>query len=232
MQLPEYWSGIPKPVQDEFRLSDFLEKYWPGQNPVRVPAEIQRLLSWLWWTALRGKKILDIWGWSSENHDAKYCYPEWSENDNFEPWYSRVAYNAWAEVTCIDIWDNSGERFASEKINLCVPNILIEKFWRAVFEMINNYKFSLPPKSKHWQVAGNSPLLITEIAENMTWASFWSLLRLLINKNKPILDFDAKITRQVNHMLCEWGTYTHAEFVFQKQHWKLVHVHTIEWLWS
>ncbi len=171
---------------------------------------------------LLDKQVLDL-GCGSERDPS-------GESDldrGYPPWYCRLAHEAGAKVTGIDLFPNIGERFTTIVGDLITYSF--DVFTDNSLDAVNNDSFCLPKESKRFNSGGNSPRLVYDygnklgrrypthlIPENEFSTDYHSVIMAKIAR------FNGDLFHDVEAKLKEGGVYTNAEFVYQKRSGKLV----------
>lgn len=220
--------ALPPPPSMSVTLnSSFVElgitvhKKFPTLPGYRITAELQRLRQITDSTRnLVGKKIMDIGCGSKNSKDVSggltnlfYRIFDPHVLEQFEPWYCRIAHEAHADVTGLDIEPNK-EEFSTIQADILQPDAF-SQFADKSFDAINNYKCTIPKNSCQART-GCSPAIMKRFGMDLDAA----------------FDLDNRVRAEVERLLCNGGTYTVAEFVYQKKRGSLRLNHVMKGLGS
>ncbi len=193
-----------------FENYDELIKFFPDESFVRrkvdrlkaIAPDIQML---------RQLQILDL-GCGSE--DSKDAFIE--DVKIFSPWYCRLAHAAGADVLGIDIADNRGEDFRSERRDLLQPGSL-DDLPSESFDAVNNDGFTVSDESFYVGLAGQSP---TALRMALRQCSLWKRLNILDHSmeiaQEQLQKINQRIRNDVSRLLRDGGLYSNMELIYRK----------------
>lgn len=216
-------------------LQERVASKYPLLTEARFAGEMQRIQYMAQSTRdLLGKRILDLGCGSNVTKDTFFGfagrliqrYIDPVGYARFQPWYCRILHEAGASAVGVDIASNAKETFESHQLDLMDPTAL-DQFPDESFDGVNNYFLSVPRDSVHAKV-GTSPAIMKALA----WKHHREDLQDFQKKGIPLDQWSAEMRKrsfprmhaindqifsQVQRLLKNGGTYTLAEFVYQKK---------------
>ncbi len=178
-QLPKDDAELLQRVQTEYATQD----NFPGLIRFRA-VELSHVLGDL--VQMGKKRILDI-------ACGSVTSPE-QQGRMYEPWFARIAHEAGATVTGIDIGDLQGEKFHGIRADLSHPRAVLAQFPPEEFDLVNTDAFidsqNLPQASK-------------ELVRTKTDAE--------------ILAIEAELRAEVERLLKEGGIYLFNKHIAVKE---------------